>query len=218
VPDESPRTALSVGVAPRVAELGATPEGRDLLAGHRRQITAVYCELRGFAALADHAEPKSLLRMLGDYHALVGAAIDEHGGTLERFAGESVMSFFNDPVLQPDHVERAVRMASVIRDRFTPLGEGWRRHGHELGLGIGIAVGHATLGRIGIGGRHDYTAVGNVVLLATRLSTQAAPNQILLSQRAMAMVDGFVDVEPVGEVSLKGFTRPVPVGNVVTVH
>ena len=153
--------------------------------------------------------------MLGEYHAMMGEAINEHGGTLEHFAGDGVMVFFNDPILQEDHVERAVRMAVAMRERFAPLGDGWRKRGYELGFGVGIATGYATLGRIGFEGRYDYGAIGNVVILASRLSSQAAANQILLSQRAAGMVEGLVEVESVGELEIKGLSRPVPAANVL---
>ena len=215
---ERQRAELSRFVSPQIAELVSSPDGEHLLAGHRRQITAVFCDLRGFTTFAEQADPEELLGVLGTYHAMIGNAIAEHGGTLEHFAGDGVMSFFNDPSPQPDHVERAVRMASVIRSRFRPLAEEWQRSGYELGLGIGIAVGYATMGRIGFEGRYDYGAIGNVVILASRLSSQAAPDQILMSQRAHAMVEGLVDVESVGDLSLKGFSRPVPATNVLAVH
>ena len=215
---ERQRSELSRFVSPQIAELVSSSDGEGLLAGHRRQITAVFCDLRGFTTFAEQADPEELLGVLGTYHAMIGNAIAEHGGTLEHFAGDGVMSFFNDPVPQPDHVERAVRMATVIRERFRPLAEQWLRSGYELGLGIGIAVGYATLGRIGFEGRYDYGAVGNVVILASRLSSQASPDQILLSQRAHAMVEGLVEVESVGELSLKGFSRPVPASNVLAVR
>ncbi len=119
------------------------------------------------------------------------------------------MIFFNDPVAQEDHVERAVRMAVAMREQFKPIAADWRRRGYELGLGVGIAVGYATLGRIGFEGRYDYGAIGNVVILASRLSSQAAANQILLSQRAVGMVEGLIEVESVGELEIKGLSRPV---------
>ncbi len=215
---ERQKAELSRFLSPQIAALVSSPEGEQLLAGHRRQITAVFCDLRGFTSFAEQAEPEELFGVLGDYHRMMGAAIVEHEGTLEHFAGDGVMIFFNDPVPQPDHVERAVRMAFAMRERFKPLGDDWRRRGYELGLGIGIAVGYATLGRIGFEGRYDYGAIGNVVILASRLSSGAAADQILLSQRAYAMVDGLVEVEPVGDLSLKGFSRPVPASNVVAVR
>ena len=215
---ERQKTELARFLSPQIAQLISSSDGEGLLAGHRRQITAVFCDLRGLTSFAEQAEPEELVAVLGEYHTMIGEAIIEHAGTLEHFAGDGVMTFFNDPVPQPDHVERGVRMSLAIRDRFQPLTDGWRKRGYELGLGIGIAVGYATLGRIGFEGRYDYGAIGNVVILASRLSSQAAANQILLSQRAQAMVEGLVEVESVGELSLKGFSRPVPASNVLAVR
>jgi class 3 adenylate cyclase len=212
---ERQKTELSRFLSPQIADLISSNDGEAMLAGHRRQITAVFCDLRGFTSFAEQAEPEELFGVLGDYHAMIGQAIVEHGGTLEHFAGDGVMTFFNDPLPQEDHVERAVRMAIAIRERFAPLADAWAKRGYELGVGIGIAVGYATLGRIGFEGRYDYGAIGNVVILASRLSSQAAPNQILLSQRAHAMVEAVIVVEPVGDLSLKGFSRPVPASNVL---
>lgn len=209
---------LSRFLSPQIASLVSSPDGEQLLSGHRRQITAAFCDLRGFTSFAEQADPEELFGVLAEYHRMMGAAITEHGGTLEHFAGDGVMIFFNDPVPQEDHVERAVRMAIDMRDRFGVLADGWRKRGYELGFGVGIATGYATLGRIGFEGRYDYGAIGNVVILASRLSGQAGEGQILLSQRAHAMVEGLVDVESVGDLTLKGFSRPVPASNVVGVH
>ena len=215
---ERQKTELSRFLSPQIAELVSSPNGEQLLAGHRREITVVFCDLRGFTSFAEQADPEELLGVLGEYHAMMGSVIVEHGGTLEHFAGDGVMVFFNDPVQQPDHVERAVRMAIAMRARFAPLAAAWLKRGYELGFGVGIAVGYATLGRIGFEGRYDYGAIGNVVILASRLSSQADANQILLSQRAHAMVEDLVDVESVGELTLKGISRPVTAANVLTVH
>ncbi|HJP71369.1 MAG TPA: adenylate/guanylate cyclase domain-containing protein [Candidatus Limnocylindria bacterium] len=215
---ERQKTELSRFLSPQVAKLISSPEGEQMLAGHRRQITVAFCDLRGFTSFAEQADPEELLGVLGEYHRMIGDAIVEHGGTLEHFAGDGVMVFFNDPVTQDDHVERAVRMAIAMRERFGALSDAWRKRGYELGFGVGIAVGYATLGRIGFEGRYDYGAIGNVVILASRLSSQAGPNQILLSQRAIAVVEGMVEVESVGELTLKGMSRPVAASNVVGVH
>jgi class 3 adenylate cyclase len=196
----------------------SSPQGELLLAGHRRQITAVFCDLRGFTAFAETAEPEELFGVLRDYHEAMGALIVEHGGTLEHFAGDGIMIFFNDPVLQPDHVERAVRMAVAMRARFADLAVRWRKLGYELAFGVGIAVGYATLGRIGFDGRFDYGAIGNAVILASRLSSEAMGGQILLSQRAFAAVEDVVEADSVGELALKGFSRPVPAVNVIALR
>ena len=215
---ERQKTELSRFLSPQISALISSPEGEQLLGGHRRQITAVFCDLRGFTTFAEQAEPEELFGVLGAYHRLIGEAILEHEGTLEHFAGDGVMTFFNDPVLQPDHVERAVRMALAVRERFQPLAAAWRKRGYELGLGVGIAVGYATLGRIGFEGRYDYGAIGNVVIMASRLSSGAAPDQILLTQRAYAMVEGLIEVEEVDALTLKGMSRPVPAHNVLALH
>jgi adenylate cyclase len=215
---ERQRAELSRFLSPQVAALVSSPEGEQLLAGHRRQITAVFCDLRGFTAFAETAEPEELFGVLRDYHEAMGALIVEHGGTLEHFAGDGIMIFFNDPVLQPDHVERAVRMAVAMRARFADLAVRWRKLGYELAFGVGIAVGYATLGRIGFDGRFDYGAIGNAVILASRLSSEAIGGQILLSQRAFAAVEDVVEADSVGELALKGFSRPVPAVNVIALR
>jgi adenylate cyclase len=215
---ERQREELSRFLSPQVAALVSSPEGEQLLAGHRRQITAVFCDLRGFTAFAETAEPEELFAVLRDYHEAMGALIVGHGGTLEHFAGDGIMIFFNDPVLQPDHVERAVRMAVAMRERFADLAVRWRKLGYELAFGVGIAVGYATLGRIGFDGRFDYGAIGNAVILASRLSSDAKGGQILLSQRAFAAVEEVVEAESVGELALKGFSRPVPAVNVIALR
>ena len=215
---ERQRVELSRFLSPQVAALVSSPQGEQLLAGHRRQITAVFCDLRGFTAFAETAEPEELFGVLRDYHEAMGALIVEHGGTLEHFAGDGIMIFFNDPVLQPDHVERAIRMAVAMRERFADLAVRWRKLGYELAFGVGIAVGYATLGRIGFDGRFDYGAIGNAVILASRLSSDAKGGQILLSQRAFAAVEEVVEAESVGELALKGFSRPVPAVNVIALR
>ncbi len=209
------KAELSRFLSPQVAALVSTAGGQELLAGHRRQITAVFCDLRGFTAFAETADPEELFGVLRAYHDMMGGLIVEHGGTLEHFAGDGMMVFFNDPVVQLDHAEQAVRMAVAMRERFDELTRGWHRLGYELDFGVGMAVGYATLGRIGFEGRYDYGAIGNVVILASRLSTEARPGQILLNQRAYAAVEEIVDAEEVGELDLKGFSRPVHTVNVL---
>lgn len=212
---ERQKTELSRFLSPQIARLISSPEGEALLAGHRRQITVVFCDLRGFTTFAEQADPEELFGVLGEYHHMMGDAITEYGGTLEHFAGDGVMIFFNDPVPQDDHVERAVRMAVAMRERFRPMAAAWSKLGYELGFGVGIAVGYATLGRIGFEGRHDYGAIGNVTILASRLSSQATNDQILVNQRAAAMVEELVDAESVGELQIKGLSRPVAAVNVL---
>jgi len=215
---ERQKTELSRFISPQISALISSAEGERMLSGHRRQITVAFCDLRGFTTFAEQADPEELLGVLGEYHRMIGEAIVAHGGTLEHFAGDGVMVFFNDPIPQDDHVERAVRMAVEMRDRFAALAASWRKRGYELGFGVGIAVGYATLGRIGFEGRYDYGAIGNVVILASRLSSQASADQILLSQRAAGMVEEIVDVESVGELQIKGLSRPVSASNVLVLR
>ncbi|MEP6469835.1 MAG: GAF domain-containing protein, partial [Chloroflexota bacterium] len=207
---ERQRTELA-RFAPQVASMLSSDEGKQLLAGHRREITALFADLRGFTAFAENAEPEEVLGVLREYHAAVGELVVRNGGTVEHFAGDGLMAFFNDPTLVTDHHRIAVRTAIELRDRFVGLADQWRRRGYELGLGIGVAVGYATLGRIGFEGRYDYGAVGNVVILASRLSDAAKPGEILISQRVNAAVEDGVDTQPVSDLQLKGFSRPVAV-------
>jgi class 3 adenylate cyclase len=195
--------------APQVANLLSSEEGERLLAGHRREITALFCDLRGFSAFAETADPEEVLDVLRQYHAAVGQLVTAHDGTVEHFAGDGLMAFFNDPVPLADHELAAVRAATEISERFTELAGVWRKRGYELGLGIGIATGYATLGRIGFEGRYDYGAVGNVVILAARLSDAAGPGEILLTQRTHAAIEDRLQSTPVPDLQLKGISRPV---------
>jgi class 3 adenylate cyclase len=205
---ERQRTELA-RFAPQVADLLSTDEGEQLLAGHRREITALFCDLRGFTAFAETAEPEEVLGVLREYHEAVGEVVTAHGGTVEHFAGDGLMAFFNDPTPVPDHQLAAVRTAMAIGERFTALSEAWRKSGYDLGLGIGVATGYATLGRIGFEGRYDYGAIGNVVILAARLSDAAGPGEVLLSQRTQAGIEDQIATERVDALELKGFSRPV---------
>ena len=207
---ERQRTELARFVSPQVAELLASDAGERLLAGHRAYISVLFCDLRGFTAFAETAAPEELFELLREYHALIGELVPEHHGTLEHFAGDGVMLFFNDPVSVSEHETQAIRMALALQERFAELAAVWRKRGTELGLGIGIAAGYATLGRIGFEGRYDYGALGPVTNLASRLSTRAKAGQILISQRVFASVESSADAHPVGELELKGFGRPVP--------
>jgi class 3 adenylate cyclase/putative methionine-R-sulfoxide reductase with GAF domain len=193
--------------APQAAELLSSAEGEQLLAGHRREISALFADLRGFTAFAEQAEPEEVLGVLREYHNTVGALAVANGGPVEHFAGDGLMVFFNDPTPVVDHQLAAVRTASEMRDRFGALSTAWHKRGYELGLGIGIAAGFATLGRIGFEGRYDYGAVGNAVILASRLSGVAAAGQILVSQRVFAAVEDFVEADAVADVQLKGFSH-----------
>ena len=206
---ERQRTELSRFVSPQVATLLSSRDGEKLLGGHRAYVTVLFCDLRGFTAFVETAAPEELFEVLREYHALVGELIAAHGGTLEHFAGDGVMAFFNDPVPITGHELEATRMALDLHERFAEIAGVWRKRGTELGLGIGIAAGYATLGRIGYEGRYDYGAIGPVTNLASRFSDRAQPGQILISQRVFAAIDDDVEAEPVGEVELKGFGRPV---------
>ena len=196
--------------APHVASLLTSDHGQQLLAGHRREITALFCDLRGFTAFAESAEPEEVLGVLREYHAAVGDLAIAHDGVVEHFAGDGLMVLFNDPTLVPDHQAAAVRAGLAMRERFADLASRWRKRGYELGLGVGVAVGYASLGRIGFEGRYDYGAVGNVVILASRLSDAAADGEVLVSQRLFAALEDRLDAEPLEPITLKGFTRPVP--------
>jgi class 3 adenylate cyclase/putative methionine-R-sulfoxide reductase with GAF domain len=207
---ERQRQELSRFLSPQVAALVTSEQGAKMLEGHRRQITVVFCDLRGFTAFAESVEPEEVLGVLRDYHRLMGELIVQHQGTLEHFAGDGMMVFFNDPVLVERHELQAVRMAIAMRERFDEMARAWQKRGYELGFGVGIATGYATLGRIGFEGRYDYGAIGNVVILAQRLSAEAKAGQILLSQRVHAAVEGDAETTSVGDLALKGFTRPVP--------
>jgi adenylate cyclase len=215
---ERQKDELSRFLSPQVAALVSTTEGEALLAGHRRIATAVFCDLRDFTPFSEAADPEEVFGVLREYHGMMGELIVAHGGTLEHFAGDGMMVFFNDPVLQDDHVERAVRMALAMRDRFGALAAGWAKRGYRLGFGVGIATGYATLGRIGFEGRHDYGMIGTAVITASRLSSAAAPGQILLAPRSHTEVDGLFEVEELGELQLKGFSRPISPVNVVGVR
>ena len=201
--------------SPQLAELIVAGDADDPLKTHRREITVVFLDLRGFSAFAETAEPEEVMAVLRQYHAAMGQLILEHEGTLERFTGDGMMIFFNDPVPVPNPAERALRMAVPMRERVRELSAGWRRRGHDLGLGIGIAEGYATLGGIGFEGRWDYGAIGTVTNLAARLCGEAKADQILVSSRVAGAVDGLVHLEDLGTLALKGFLRPVPVFNVV---
>jgi len=206
---------LSRYVMPQVASLIASQEGEQLLAGHRRLITAMFCDLRGFSTFSETAEPEEVFSVLREYQGGMGQLISGHGGTLEHLAGDGIMVFFNDPVSTPGFELQTVRCAVGMRERFHELAGGWRRRGYELDLGIGIALGYATLGRVGYEGHFQYSATGNVVILASRLSGEAKGGEILISQRLYAAVEDLVHVDPVREVALKGFSRPVAALNVV---
>jgi class 3 adenylate cyclase len=196
--------------SPPLAEAIVRGGAEDPLRTHRRDVTVLFVDLRGFTAFAETAEPEEVMGVLREYHAELGRLILAHEGTLERFAGDGMMIFFNDPVPVPDAPERAVRLALAMREASRALTARWRRHGWELDLGIGLAQGYATIGAIGFEGRWDYGAIGTVTNLAARLCGEAKPGQLLVSRRVLAAVEDLVDAVPVGPLELKGFSRPVP--------
>jgi class 3 adenylate cyclase len=196
--------------SPQLAEAIVTGGADDPLRTHRREVTVVFLDLRGFTAFAETADPEEVMGVLREYHAEMGRLVLEHAGTLERFTGDGMMIFFNDPVPVADPAERAVRMAVAMRDRVAALSSRWRKRGYDLGLGVGIAQGYATIGAIGFEGRWDYGAIGTVTNLAARLCGEAQAGQILLSPRVVAGVENVVETEEIGALTLKGFARPVP--------
>lgn len=209
------REELSRFFSPAIAHLITSDEGKRMLDGHRRAVTVVFCDLRGFTPFSETVEPEEVLGVLREYHRAMGELIAAHGGTLEHFAGDGFMVFFNDPIELPQHEHVAVRMAIAMRDRFDELAVGWRRKGYELAFGVGIAVGYATLGRIGYEGRYDYAAIGNVTIHASRLVARAEGGQILITQRLNAAVEDEFETAAVGELELKGVSRPVAAFNVI---
>jgi class 3 adenylate cyclase len=208
---ERQRAHLERFVSPEVAALVSSEERSRLLAGHRAYISVAYFDLRGFTAFVETAEPEELIDVVREYHEAAGQLVAAHQGTLEHFAGDGLMVFFNDPVPLPGHELHAAKLAVAMRERVGELADGWRKRGHELGLGAGIATGHATLGQIGFEGRYDYGVLGPVTNLAARLSDAAAAGQILLSQRAFSALEDSVEAQPAVQLEIKGFSRPVPV-------
>lgn len=202
-------------LSPQLAELVTGDE--DLLRSHRREIVVFFADLRNFTPFAETSEPEEVMGVLGEYHRAMGTLVHQYGGTLERFTGDGVMVFFNDPIPYDDAAERAVRMAIGIRDAVRDLSESWRRKGHDLALGMGIDQGYATLGRIGFEGRFDYSAIGSVTNRAARLCAEARGWQVLVSDRVLAAVEDVTDSEYVAEMQPKGFSRSVRVHNITSV-
>jgi adenylate cyclase len=196
-------------LSPQLVDLVIDSGDEGFLGSHRREIVVVFCDLRGFTRFAEASEPEEVMGVLGEYHTALGELIYRFDGTLERFTGDGLMVFFNDPMPCDDPAGRAVTMAVAMRDRVAELADGWTRQGHDLGFGIGIAQGFATLGRIGFEGRFDYAAIGSVTNLAARLCGEAGPWQILVAPRVHSATEGLATSEPMGELDLKGFSRPV---------
>jgi class 3 adenylate cyclase/putative methionine-R-sulfoxide reductase with GAF domain len=200
---------------PQVADLIVASGTEKQLENHRREITALFCDLRGFTGFSESSDPEDVMALLRDYHAAIGQIIIKYSGTLERYAGDGVMVVFNDPVPVENPALQAVLMALEMREAIGALTEAWRRWGHDIGFGIGIAHGFATLGTIGFEGRFDYAAIGTVSNVASRLCDEAKPGQILISPRVLTKVENAVTVEPVGEFALKGIRRPMMAYNVL---
>ena len=200
---------------PQVADLIVAAGSEKQLESHRREITALFCDLRGFTGFTESADAEDVMALLREYHSTVGEKIIKYSGTLERYAGDGVMVVFNDPVPVENPALQAVLMALEMRDAIGALTSKWGRFGHDIGFGIGIAHGYATLGTIGFEGRFDYAAIGTVSNVASRLCDEAKPGQILISPRVLVAVEDTVKVEPAGEFELKGIRRPLAAYNVV---
>ena len=203
-------------VAPQIADVIVSSGDEALLESHRREITVVFADLRGFTAFSETAEPERIMTVLRQYHEAIGALIFEYEATLERFAGDGVMVYFNDPLPCPDPSARAIKLAAAMRDRVGEMARVWRGEGDHLDFGVGIASGYATLGKIGFDERIDYAAIGPVTNLASRLCDEAEGGQILISQRVQAGVSDLVETECMGEMTLRGFSHPMRIFNIVT--
>jgi class 3 adenylate cyclase len=199
---------------PSLAELIVSSGNERILESHRRDIAVLFCDLRGFTAFAESAEPEEVMALLHDYHAALVPLIQSFEGTLDRFVGDGLIVYFNDPLPCPNPVERAVDLAVAMRDAVAALAQAWRRHGYQIGFGIGIAQGFATLGQIGFEGRFDYSAIGTVINTAARLCEAAKDGQILVTSRIAAAVAEVADVREIGPLTLKGLSRPLAVCNV----
>ena len=201
-------------LSPQVAELVMRDGDESVLEGHRREIVVLFCDLRGFTSFAETSEPEEVMAVLGEYFSALGDLVTRYEGTLERFTGDGLMVFFNDPLPCDDAPDRAVGLAVAMRGRIRDLAASWTARGHDLAFSIGIAQGFATLGRIGFEGRFDYAAIGSVTNLAARLCAEAAPWEVYVTQRVQAAVGGRAVTDPVGDLTLRGFSRPVSVFSV----
>jgi class 3 adenylate cyclase len=201
-------------LAPQLADLIVAQGDESILESHRREIVVVFCDLRGFTGFAERAEPEEVMALLRDYHAAMGPIVAQFQGTIDHYGGDGIMVFFNDPVPTPDPARRAIDMAVAMRAAAQDLLRGWRRHGHDIGFGVGISQGYATLGQIGFAERMDYTAIGTVTNLAARLCGEAKDGQILVSRRVAIAVEDCAKLEEIGDLSLKGLSQAVAVYNV----
>jgi adenylate cyclase len=202
-------------LAPQLADLIIAQGDESILESHRREIVVVFCDIRGFTSFAERAEPEEVMALLRDYHAALGPIVAQFEGTLDHYSGDGVMVFFNDPLPTPEPAKRAIEMAAAMREAAQQVLKTWRRHGHDLGFGVGISQGYATLGQIGFAERMDYTAIGTVCNLAARLCDEAKDGQILISRRVAVAVEDDAKLEEIGEVSLKGLSQAVAVYNVL---
>jgi adenylate cyclase len=202
-------------LAPQLAELIVSQGDEKILESHRREIVVAFCDLRGYTAFTETAEPEEVLDFLREYHGALGPLVSQFEGTLDQFSGDGIMVFFNDPLPTPEPAKRAIAMAVAMRERAQEVLRSWRRHGHDVGFGVGISQGYATLGQIGFAERMDYTAIGTVTNIAARLCGEAKDGQILVSRRVAIAVEGSAELEEIGDLSLKGLNQAVVVYNVV---
>ena len=201
-------------LSPKVAELILSSGSEKMLESRRGEVTAMFCDLRGFTAFTETAEPEEVMSVLRDYHRLLGEQVHVYEGTVERFAGDGILVLFNAPLPIPDPSLRAVQMAVSMREKVATLAVNWRKSGYDLGFGIGIARGYATLGRVGYEGRYDYAAIGTVVNLAARLCSDAKDGQILIDGKVYSAIEEAIGAEPADDLTLKGFHRPIKAFNV----
>jgi adenylate cyclase len=200
--------------SPQLAESIIQGGGEDLLRTHRHEVVVAFLDMRGFTKFTDTSEPEEVMAVLADYHRALGPVIHDHDGTIERFAGDGMMVFFNDPIRLETPAHNAVRMAVAMHNEFAPLRQAWKKRGFDLDLGIGVAQGYATLGVIGFEGRWDYACIGGVTNLASRLCSEAMGGQTLTNQKTLAHIEEVVDAEALGERMLRGIAHPVPVFNI----
>jgi adenylate cyclase len=205
-------------LSPQLAEAIVSSGDESILSSHRRQVAMLFADLRGWTSFADSVEPEELMRVLGEFHDTIGRLVRRFGATVGFLQGDGVQLFFNDPIQIPDAELQAVRLGCALREEMAELTPRWRKRGHDLDFGAGIALGYATCGEVGFEGRYDYAAIGAVTNLASRLADEATGGQILIAQRLFAEVEPHVEVEPVGELTLKGLQRPVAVFNVLAVR
>ena len=202
-------------LAPQIADVIMQAGDERLLEGHRREISVVFCDLRAFTAFSETAEPEEVMAVLQEYHAVMGVLVFKFEGTVGHFAGDGMMVFFNDPIPRADHLERAVQMTLEMRESMQTLKTRWHKLGYNLDQGVGVAIGYATLGKIGFEGRLDYSAIGSVCNLSARLCAEAKGGQILIPHRVAALMEDTIETEPVGELTLKGIQKPVAAFNIV---